>query len=316
MRTARARKTSPKPVQMAVEIGGVRFKNPVLTASGTFAYGLEFSHLMDLDSIGGIVVKGISMKPIKGNPPPRIFETPSGMLNAIGWQNIGAIEFVTKKLPALGSYSTRVVVNVVGFTLSDYVEVTRFLDDCPGISALELNISCPNVKEGGFHFNKDPRDTFRVTEATRRASTRLPLWVKLSPNVTDIREFARACEEAGADAVSVVNTFVGMAIDVERRRPRLRYVTGGLSGPAIKPVALRMVWETAQAVRIPVVGVGGISSAEDALEFLLAGARAVQVGTANFYNPAASQQVAAGLEEYCRSHRISDINDVVGGLEV
>ncbi|PYV15657.1 MAG: dihydroorotate dehydrogenase, partial [Acidobacteria bacterium] len=234
----------------------------------------------------------------------------------IGWQNIGAIEFVTKKLPALGSYSTRVVVNVVGFTLSDYVEVTRFLDDCPGIAALELNISCPNVKEGGFHFNKDPRDTFRVTEATRRASTRLPLWVKLSPNVTDIREFARACEEAGADAVSVVNTFVGMAIDVERRRPRLGYVTGGLSGPAIKPVALRMVWETAQAVRIPVVGVGGIASAEDALEFLLAGARAVQVGTANFYNPAASQQVAAGLEEYCRSHRISDINDVVGGLEV
>src|SRR5437867_8176308 len=316
MRTARARKTSPKPVQMAVEIGGVRFKNPVLTASGTFAYGLEFSHLMDLDSIGGIVVKGISMKPIKGNPPPRIFETPSGMLNAIGWQNIGAIEFVTKKLPALGSYSTRVVVNVVGFTLSDYVEVTRFLDDCPGISALELNISCPNVKEGGFHFNKDPRDTFRVTEATRRASKRLPLWVKLSPNVTDIREFARACEEAGADAVSVVNTFVGMAIDVEKRRPRLRYVTGGLSGPAIKPVAVRMVWETCQAVKIPVIGVGGISSAEDALEFLLAGARAVQVGTANFYNPAASQQVAAGLEEYCRSHRISDINDLVGGLEV
>src|SRR5213594_972931 len=314
MRTARARKTSPKPVQMAVEIGGVRFKNPVLTASGTFAYGLEFSHLMDLDSIGGIVVKGISMKPIKGNPPPRIFETPSGMLNAIGWQNIGAIEFVTKKLPALGSYSTRVVVNVVGFTLSDYVEVTRFLDDCPGIAALELNISCPNVKEGGFHFNKDPRDTFRVTEATRRASTRLPLWVKLSPNVTDIREFARACEEAGADALSVVNTFVGMAVDVEKRRPRLRYVTGGLSGPAIKPIALRMVWETCQAVKVPVIGVGGIGGTEDALEFLLAGARAVQVGTANFYNPSASQQIALGLEEYCRSHCVEDIYELVGAL--
>src|SRR5262245_57785077 len=279
-----------KPVRaprMSVTIAGVEFKNPVLTASGTFAYGLEFSHLMDLNSIGGIVVKGISMKPIKGNPPPRIYETPSGMLNAIGWQNIGAVEFVTKKLPALRNYSTRVVVNVVGFNLEDYVEVTRFLNDCPGIAALELNISCPNVKKGGFHFNKDPRDTYRVTQRTRKASTRLPLWVKLSPNVTDIRDFARACEEAGADALSVVNTFVGMAIDVERRRPRLRYVTGGLSGPAIKPVALRMVWETASAVKIPVIGVGGIAGTGDALEFLLAGARAVQVGTANFYNPSA-----------------------------
>jgi len=314
MPTAKTRKTAPKPVQTAVDIGGVRFKNPVLTASGTFAYGVEFSHLMDLGAIGGIVVKGISMTPIAGNPPPRIFETASGMLNAIGWQNIGATEFITKKLPALRAYSTRVVVNVVGFTLEDYVEVTRFLNDCPGLSALELNVSCPNVKKGGFHFNKDPRDTFRVTEATRRAATRLPLWVKLSPNVTDIREFARACEDAGADAVSVVNTFVGMAVDVERRRPRLRYVTGGLSGPAIKPIALRMVWETASHVKIPVIGVGGIATTEDALEFLMAGARAVQIGTANFYNPAASQQVAAGLEEYCRSHGVADINELIGSL--
>ncbi len=300
--------------RLAVDIAGVRFKNPVLTASGTFAYGLEFAHLMDLSSIGGIVVKGISMKPIKGNPPPRICETPSGMLNAIGWQNIGAIEFVTKKLPALRKYDTNVVVNIVGFDLDDYLEVARFMNDCPGIAALELNISCPNVKKGGFHFNKDPRDAARVTAETKKASPRLPLWVKLSPNVTDIREFARACEDAGADALSIINTLVGMAIDLERRRPKLRYVTGGLSGPAIKPIALRMVWEASRAVKIPVVGVGGISSAEDALEFLVAGARAVQVGTANFHNPAASEQIAAGIGEYCRSHRFEDINEIIGSL--
>ena len=234
---------------MAVDIAGVRFKNPVLTASGTFGYGLEFANLMDLNSIGGIVVKGLSMTPIKGNPPPRIYETASGMLNAIGWQNIGATEFVTKKLPALRNYDTNIIVNIVGFELNEYLEVTRFLNDCPGIKALELNISCPNVHKGGFHFNKDPRDTFTITAETKKASPRLPLWVKLSPNVTDIREFARACEDAGADALSVVNTFIGMAIDVEKRRPRLRFRTGGLSGPAIKPIALRMVWEACQAVK-------------------------------------------------------------------
>ena len=299
---------------MSVDIAGVRLKNPVMTASGTFAYGLEFSHLMDLNSIGGIVVKGISMKPIKGNPPPRICETPSGMLNAIGWQNIGAVEFVTEKLPKLRKYATRIIVNVVGFTLRDYVEVTQFLNDCPGIAALELNISCPNVKEGGFHYNKDPRDTFKVTSETKKASPRLPLWVKLSPNVTEIREFARACEDAGADALSVVNTFVGMAVDVEKKKPRLRYVTGGLSGPSIKPIALRMVWETCQEVKIPVIGIGGIATAEDALEFLIVGARAIQVGTVNFYNPAASQQIALGLEQYCRTRGIDDINSLVGSL--
>jgi dihydroorotate dehydrogenase (NAD+) catalytic subunit len=301
---------------MSVAIAGVEFKNPVLTASGTFAYGIEFAHLMDLNSLGGIVVKGISMRPIKGNPPPRIYETPSGMLNAIGWQNIGAVEFTTKKLPALRKFQTRVVVNVVGFTLRDYLEVTRFLNDCSGIAALELNISCPNVKHGGFHFNKEPKDTFEVTAKTRKASPRIPLWVKLSPNVTDIRDFARACEDAGADAVSVVNTFVGMAIDTARRRPRLKYVTGGLSGPAIKPVALRMVWETCQVVKIPVIGIGGIASTEDALEFLMAGARAIQVGTANFYNPSAAQQIADGLERYCRAHEIPDINQLVGSLRI
>jgi dihydroorotate dehydrogenase (NAD+) catalytic subunit len=300
---------------LAVDIAGVRFKNPVLTASGTFGYGLEFANLMDLNSIGGIVVKGLSMIPIKGNPPPRVYETASGMLNAIGWQNIGATEFVTKKLPTLRNYETKIVVNIVGFELNDYLEVTRFLNDCPGIAALELNISCPNVKKGGFHFNKDPRDAFTITAETKKASPRLPLWVKLSPNVTDIREFARACQDAGADALSVINTLVGMAIDVKKRRPRLRFMTGGLSGPAIKPVALRMVWEACQAVRIPVIGVGGIANTEDALEFLIAGARAVQIGTANFYQPDASQKVALGLQEYCRSNRIDDINEIIGSLQ-
>jgi dihydroorotate dehydrogenase (NAD+) catalytic subunit len=303
----------PSP-RLEVDIGTVRFRNPVMTASGTFAYGLEFAHLMDLDAIGGIVVKGISMKPIKGNPPPRIWETSSGMLNAIGWQNIGAVDFVTAKLPALRKYRTNIVVNIVGFELDDYLEVARFLNDCPGIAALELNISCPNVKKGGFHFNKDPRDAHTVTAKTKKVCTRLPLWVKLSPNVTDISEFARACEEAGADALSVINTLVGMAIDVEKRRPRLAYVTGGLSGPAIKPIALRMVWQACRAVKIPVIGVGGIATTEDALEFLIAGARAVQVGTANFYNPAASQQIALGLADYCRRRKIGDINEITGSL--
>lgn len=307
------KQVDPSP-RLEVDIGTVRFRNPVMTASGTFAYGVEFAHLMDLDAIGGIVVKGISMKPIKGNPPPRIWETSSGMLNAIGWQNIGAVDFVTAKLPALRKYRTNIVVNIVGFELDDYLEVARFLNDCPGIAALELNISCPNVKKGGFHFNKDPRDAHTVTTKTKKVCTRLPLWVKLSPNVTDISEFARACEEAGADALSVINTLVGMAIDVEKRRPRLNYVTGGLSGPAIKPIALRMVWQACRAVKIPVIGVGGIATTEDALEFLIAGARAVQVGTANFYNPAASQQIALGLADYCRSRKIGDINEIIGSL--
>jgi dihydroorotate dehydrogenase (NAD+) catalytic subunit len=277
---------------------------------------MEFAHPMDLNSIGGIVVKGISMRPIKGNPPPRIYETASGMLNAIGWQNIGATEFVTQKLSALQKYQTKVVVNIVGFCLEDYLEVARFLNDYPGIAALELNISCPNVKHGGFHFNKDPRDTFKVTSKTKKASPKIPLWVKLSPNVTDIRPFARACEDAGADAISAVNTLVGMAVNVKTRRPRLNYITGGLSGPAIKPVALRMVWEASREVKIPVIGIGGIAGTEDALEFLIAGARAVQVGTANFYHPDASQKIAQGLEEYCRSHGIKDINNLVGSLRV
>jgi dihydroorotate dehydrogenase (NAD+) catalytic subunit len=307
-------RTTLKTPRMAVDIAGVRFRNPILTASGTFGYGLEFADLMDLNSIGGIVVKGLSMTPIKGNPPPRVFETASGMLNAIGWQNIGATEFVAKKLPALRNYDTNIIVNIVGFELNDYLEVAGFLNDCPGIKALELNISCPNVKKGGFHYNKDPRDTYKITAETKKASPRLPLWVKLSPNVTDIREFARACQDAGADALSVINTLIGMAVDIEKRRPQLRFLTGGLSGPAIKPVALRMVYEACQTVKIPVIGVGGIATTEDALEFLIAGARAVQIGTANFYQPDTSQRIALGLQEYCRSHHIEDINEIVGSL--
>jgi dihydroorotate dehydrogenase (NAD+) catalytic subunit len=314
MKKTNSDKTAVSTVNMSVDIAGVHFKNPVLTASGTFGYGLEFARYMDLNAIGGIVVKGLSMTPIKGNRPPRIYETSSGMLNAIGWQNIGATEFVTKKLPGLRNYSTNVIVNIVGFALDDYLEVTRFLNDCPGIHALELNISCPNVEKGGFHFNKDPRDAFRITAETKKVSPRLPLWVKLSPNVTDIREFARACEEGGADALSVINTLVGMAVDVETRRPRLRYLTGGLSGPAIKPVALRMVWETCQAVKIPVIGVGGIADTNDALEFLIAGARAVQIGTANFYEPAVSERIATGLKEFCRARHIDNIDEIIGSL--
>jgi dihydroorotate dehydrogenase (NAD+) catalytic subunit len=314
MKNTISEKEIHKSPRTAVDIAGVRFKNPVLTASGTFGYGLEFANLMDLNSIGGIVVKGLSMAPIKGNSPPRVYETASGLLNAIGWQNIGATEFVTQKLPALRNYETNIIVNIVGFELHDYLEVTRFLNDCPGIAALELNISCPNVKKGGFHFNKNPKDTFTITSETKKASRHLPLWVKLSPNVTDIREFAIACQDAGADAISVINTLIGMAIDIKKRRPRLRFRTGGLSGPAIKPIALRMVWESCQAVKIPVIGVGGIANTEDALEFLIAGARAVQVGTANFYQPDVSQRIALGLQEYCRSNKIDDINEIIGSL--
>ena len=316
MKKITSEKTSFNSLRLAVDIAGVRFKNPVLTASGTFGYGLEFTSFMDLNAIGGIVVKGLSLNPVPGNPPPRIYETASGILNAIGLQNIGVVEFVKKILPELRNFNVNVIVNILGFEFDEYIEVASFLNDCPGIHALELNISCPNVKKGGFHFNKNPKDSARITYAVKKAAPRLPLWVKLSPNVTDIREFARACEDAGADALSVINTLVGMSIDIEKRRPRLRFMTGGLSGPAIKPVALRMVWETCQAVKIPVIGIGGIASTEDALEFLIAGARAVQIGTANFYNPAISERVAHGLAQYCVFRRIEDINEIIGSLRV
>jgi dihydroorotate dehydrogenase (NAD+) catalytic subunit len=298
---------------LSVRVGPLRLKNPVLTASGTFGYGLEFLPFFDLGALGGIVVKGLSPKPRKGNPPERIVETPSGMLNAIGLQNVGVDAFIAEKLPRLRAYDTAVVANVFGSTESEYVQVCRKLDDAPGVAAIELNVSCPNVEHGGMVFGTDPTALGRVTSACRNA-TRLPLIVKLSPNVTDIRVTARAAEEAGADAVSLVNTFVGMAIDVDRRRPVLANVSGGLSGPAIRPLAVWLTWQVRRAVRIPIVGIGGIMTARDALEFILAGASAVQVGTANFIHPDAAVRVARGLESYLRDQGIGTVGELVGAL--
>ncbi|MGH9328256.1 MAG: dihydroorotate dehydrogenase [Terriglobia bacterium] len=295
-------------------ISGIHFQNPVLTASGTFGYGQEFAGLIDLNKLGGIVVKGISAEPMPGNPPPRIYETASGMLNAIGLQNVGAKRFIEEKLPFLRALQTRCVVNVFGYKTEDYVRCIEILNTSEGIDAYELNISCPNTRCGGMVYGSDPRLAGEVITAARRAS-RLPLWVKLSPNVADIAEFARIAESAGADAITLVNTFVGMAIDIETRTPRVSNVTAGLSGPAIKPLALRMVYEAARAVHIPVIGIGGIASAEDALEFILAGACAVQVGTANFYAPETALRITEGLDEYCRRHR-THLPDLIGSVRI
>jgi len=295
-------------------IAGIHFNNPVLTASGTFGYGQEFAHLIDLNQLGGIVVKGISADPMPGNPPPRIYETEAGMLNAIGLQNVGARRFLEEKLPFLRSLEARCVVNVFGYSTEDYVRCIEILNQGEGIDAYELNISCPNTRCGGMVYGSDPKLTEEVVAASKRASRR-PLFVKLSPNVTDITEFARASEAAGADGLTLVNTFVGMAIDVETRTPRISNITAGLSGPAIKPVALRMVYQTYHAVKIPVIGIGGIAAAEDALEFIIAGARAVQVGTANFYAPETALQVVEGVRAYCQRHRVH-LFDLVGSLRL
>jgi len=299
---------------LETELAGVRLENPVLTASGTFGYGKEFAHLIDLNQLGGIVVKGISVEPMEGNPAPRIYETDSGMLNAIGLQNVGAKAFLKEKLPFLRTLRARCIVNVFGYTTEDYVRCIEALNEGDGIDAYELNISCPNTRCGGMVYGNDPNLTEEVVSASKKAA-RYPLFVKLSPNVTDITVLARVAEAAGADGLTLVNTFVGMAIDVETRTPRISNVTGGLSGPAIKPVAVRMVYQVTRAVRIPVMGVGGISTAEDALEFLIAGARAVQVGTANFYAPDASLRVIEGIRDYCRRKRLH-LLDVIGSLKV
>ena len=298
---------------LSVEVGRVRLKNPVLTASGTFGYGLEFLPFMQLSELGGIVTKGLSPKPRQGNPPERIVETPAGMLNAIGLQNVGVDAFLAEKLPALRAHDTAVVANVFGETEAEYVEVCEKLDGAPGLAAIELNVSCPNTEAGGMIFGNDPAALAKVTRACRRAA-RLPLWVKLSPNVTDIRETARAAEAEGADAVSLVNTFVGMTIDVERRRPVLANVSGGLSGPAIRPLAVWMTLQVRRAVGIPIIGMGGIMSSRDALEFILAGATAVQVGTANFVKPRAAVDVAEGLASWLTQHGIGSIRELVGTL--
>jgi dihydroorotate dehydrogenase (NAD+) catalytic subunit len=299
---------------LQIEIAGVRFNNPVLTASGTCGYGLDMAELIDLNRLGGICTKGLSARPMRGNVPLRIVETHGGMLNAIGLQNIGARAFIDEKLPALRSYDTRIIPNVFGYTVDEYVEAIGILEEADGIDAYELNISCPNVKAGGESFANDPQLAAEVTTAVKRVSRR-PVFVKLSPNVTDIAVVARAVEDAGADALTLINTAVGMAIDIHTRRPRLANATGGLSGPAIKPIAVRCVFQASRAVKIPVIGIGGVAAVEDALEFIIAGASAVQVGTANFYDPTASMKIIDGLGEYCRLHGLESISALVGTVQ-
>ncbi len=301
-------------MKLAVELAGLRFKNPLLAASGTFGYGVEYENILDLSKLGGIVSKGLYLEPRDGAPPPRIFETPSGLLNAIGLQGIGIRAFVADVLPRLRRHDTVLLVNVCGDSVEEYAEVARICDDAPGIAGLEINISCPNVKKGGMAFGGDPTLTHAVVAGVRKA-TRLPVVPKLSPNVGDITVFARAAAEAGADALACVNTLLGLAIDVETRRPRLGFGTGGLSGPAIRPIAVRMAWQAARAVTIPVIGVGGIASASDALEFLIAGCRAVQIGTANFVDPGIYERILADLAAYLERQGLDDVNAVVGTLE-
>jgi dihydroorotate dehydrogenase (NAD+) catalytic subunit len=301
-------------VDLSVDLGFLKFKNPVLTASGTFGYGLEFAPYFDLEKLGGLIVKGLYYGPREGNPPPRLAETPSGLINAIGLQGIGVEAFVAKVLPKLMNLDTSVIVNVCGEDEEEYIRVVEFLNTHDGIAAFELNISCPNVRQGGDCPALDPGTTFRLVKAVKKTS-RLPLIVKLSPNVTSIAEIAAAAEEAGADAISLVNTFLAMSIDVETRRPKLANVLGGLSGPAIKPIALRMVYQVASRIKVPVIGIGGISSGADALEFLLAGARAVEVGTASFVDPDASLRVIREMGEFCELHNIRRVEDLIGKLE-
>jgi dihydroorotate dehydrogenase (NAD+) catalytic subunit len=299
---------------LAVRIGRLELPNPVLLASGTCGYGLEMAPHGDLAALGAVVVKGISLAPSPGNPPPRIVETPSGMLNSIGLENVGLAAFLAEKLPKLRRVGARVIVNFYGGSRSDYRELAARLDGAEGVHALEMNISCPNVKLGGLQLGQDPREAHRAVAAVRRA-TRLPLLVKLTPNVTDIRLVARAAAEAGADALTLINTLQGMAIDVETRRPALARVVGGLSGPAIRPVAVRMVWQVRQALSIPIVGCGGVWTARDAIEFLLAGASAVQLGSVNFTYPGRWVEVVAGIRDYLVRHRIPRAADLVGKLE-
>jgi dihydroorotate dehydrogenase (NAD+) catalytic subunit len=304
-----------KKPHLGVNIGGVELKNPVMTASGTFGYAREFEHLLDLNRLGAIIVKGLSLAPAKGNPPQRIVETRCGMLNAIGLENVGFDIFVKEKLPFLKKLEAPFFVNIYGKEVAEYAELTARLDDIPEIAGVEVNISCPNVKAGGMAFGVFPESAAEVVSAVRQ-QTRRHVMVKLSPNVTDIAEIARSVEAAGADSISLINTISGMAIDIETRRSKLANITGGLSGPAIKPVALRMVWQVVSSVKIPVIGIGGIMTAEDALEFLIAGAVAVQVGTANFINPRATIDIIEGLESYLTEKNIPDIADIIGSLKI
>jgi dihydroorotate dehydrogenase (NAD+) catalytic subunit len=306
--------TAQDAVDLSVEVGALRLSNPILAASGTFGYGVEFEHLVNLNRLGGIVVKGLSLEPMAGAAAPRLCEAPSGMLNAVGLQNIGVRAFVQEKLPALRAYRTAIIANVFGYSVEDYVGVIQVLEEAEGVAAYELNISCPNTSHGGLQFGSDPQMVSEVVGAARRAARR-PLWVKLSPNVTDIAIIARAAEEAGADSLTVANTYQGMSIDVKTRRSRLGRVTGGLSGPAIKPITLRLVYETSRAVKIPVIGLGGIEKPEDVLEYIIAGARAVQVGTASFTQPDACERLVEGLEIACGKYNINAINGLIGSFQ-
>lgn len=303
-------------VDLSVNIGGgLRLANPVMTASGTFGYGEEFADFIDLDRLGAYIVKGTTLEPREGNDYPRMAETPAGMLNAVGLQNKGVDYFIEHIYPRIKAYRSKMIVNVSGARIDDYVEVCRRLNQLEDLAGVEINISCPNVKQGGMAFGTTCEGAAQVTRAVRAAYTG-PVIVKLSPNVTDIASIARAVEDEGADAVSLINTMMGMAIDVERRRPRLSTVTGGLSGAAVHPVAVRMVWQVANAVKIPVIGLGGIMKGEDALEFILAGASAVEIGTANFIDPAVTMKVIDYMEDYCRRHGVERIADPIGALEV
>ncbi len=302
-----------KNMNLSVKLGKLILKNPVMTASGTFGYGAEYSEFVNLNNLGAVVVKGLSLKLMAGNPPPRIYETPCGMLNSIGLQNIGVEAFIKEKLPYLTQFDTKIIVNFFGDSIKEYVKTAERLSSVRGIHALEMNISCPNKQAGWSIFGTDPKITFKVVNAVRKA-TDLTLIVKLSPNVTDIALMAKVAEDAGADAVSVINTLTGMAINIKTRKPRLANIIGGLSGPAIKPIALRMVWECHKVISIPIIGMGGIISAEDAIEFILAGASAVAIGTANFVNPRATQDIIDGIKMFMVEERIGDIKDLIGGL--
>ena len=303
---------------LKVEIAGIKLKNPVMTASGTFGYGEEFSPFIDLDRLGAMVLKGITLKPKMGNPPPRIIETPSGMLNSIGLQNVGVEMLIKEKLPYLKKFNTPVIINISGDTIEEYVELARRLEEISAemrVAGLEVNISCPNIKKGGMAWGTNAHSTYKIINSIRKA-TSLPLIVKLTPNVTDIKIIAQAAEEAGADALSLINTLVGMVVDIDSRKPKLANISGGLSGPAVKPVALWLVWQVFQTVNIPIIGIGGMIKVEDALEFIIAGARAIEIGTANFVNPRVTIEIIEGIEKYLIENNIKDINELVGSMKI
>jgi dihydroorotate dehydrogenase (NAD+) catalytic subunit len=301
-------------MDLTVDIGSLKLKNPVMTASGTFGYGEEYAEFVDLNMLGAVVVKGISLEPMQGNPSPRICETACGMLNSIGLQNVGLKSFLKDKLPYLKTFDTKIVVNILGKNIQEYVRLSKYLDDA-GVDAIELNVSCPNVKKGGIAFGTDKKILAKLITKVKQSVSSATVIVKLSPNVSNIPDFAKTAEESGSDAISLINTIPGMAIDIESRRPKLANITGGLSGPAIKPIALRMVWEASGAVRIPVIGIGGIINADDAIEFMLAGAAAIQVGTGNFLNPLATSDVIEGIQLYLKRKAIHDIKKVIGNID-